>query len=97
MAAVRCGYSGSRGVVGVTGPVEEYLRLSSAFAVGLVMVVVMAVEGPNGPGADPDPSLGQVAHLVVARGLLGLPMLGSYSRVRFLQRRRAVGDAEPCG
>jgi hypothetical protein len=54
--------------------------LSSVFAVGLVMIVVMVVNGPNGPG--PDPSPGQLAYLVVACGLLGLLLLGSYFQAR---------------
>jgi hypothetical protein len=65
--------------------------LTSVFAVGLVMTVVIAAEGPR-PGPDPDPSPGQLAYLVVACGLLGLPMLGSYSSVRrVLQRSRSHG------
>jgi HAAS len=61
--------------------------LSSVFAVGLVMILVMVVKGPNGRGPDPDPSPGQLAYLVVACGLLGLLLLGSYSRARrHLQR-----------
>jgi hypothetical protein len=55
--------------------------LTSVFAVGLVMVVVVAAEGPRG-GPDPDPSPGQLAYLVVACGLLGFPILGSYFGVR---------------
>jgi hypothetical protein len=65
--------------------------LTSVFAVGLYITVVMAVKGPQ-PGPDPDPSPGQLAYLVVACGLLGLPMLGSYHRVRgSLQRSRGRG------
>jgi hypothetical protein len=65
--------------------------LTSVFAVGLYITVVMAVKGPQ-PGPDPDPSPGQLAYLVVACGLLGLPMLGSYHRVRrSLQRSRSRG------
>jgi hypothetical protein len=64
--------------------------LSSAFAVGLVVIVVMVVNGPPGSGPDPDPSPGQLAYLVVACGWLGLPMLASY----FLQRSPSAGNAE---
>jgi hypothetical protein len=62
--------------------------LAWCLPVGLVMVVMIAVTRPPiwGPGPDPSPS--QPAYLVVACGLLGLAMLGSYPRVRrFLQRR----------
>lgn len=67
--------------------------LTAVFAVGLVLVVVIAVQGPDGGGPDPThPSLGQLAYLVVACGLLGLPLLGSYFRARrFLQRSRGRG------
>ena len=65
--------------------------LTSVFAVGLVMTVVMAAKGPQ-PGPDPDPSPGQLVYLVVACGLLGLPMLGSYHRLRrSLQRSLGLG------
>jgi hypothetical protein len=38
-------------------------------------------------GPDPDPSPGQLAYLVVACGLLGLFLLGSYREARrYLQR-----------
>jgi HAAS len=63
--------------------------LTSVFAVGLVMTVVIAATSPPGGRPDPDPSPGQLAYLVVACGLLGLPMLGSYSSARrVLQRSR---------
>lgn len=68
--------------------------LTSVFTVGLVMVVVIAATSPPGgrPGPDPDPSPGQLAYLVVACGLLGLPLLGSYSRARrHLQRSSGRG------
>ncbi len=67
--------------------------LTSAFAVGLVMVVVIAASGPTGGRPDTgQPSLGDFATFVVACGLLGLPMLGSYSRVRrFLRRSTGRG------
>jgi HAAS len=66
--------------------------LTSVFAVGLVMTVVIAAQGPPGGRPDPDPSPGQLAYLVVACGLLGLPMLGSYSSARrVLQRSRSRG------
>lgn len=70
--------------------------LSSVFAVGLIMIVVVAATGPHagppGPDPDPDPGTGALIGLVVACGLLGLPLLGSYSRARrFLQRRRSEG------
>jgi hypothetical protein len=62
------------------------LALTAVFAVGLVLVVVIAAEGPRG-GPDPDPSLGQLVYLVVACGLLGLPILVSC----FLQRSLSRG------
>ena len=68
------------------------VELTLLFAVGLVMTVVIAVEGPNGGGPDPDPDPGALIGLVVACGLLGLPMLVSYSRARrFLQRSSGRG------
>ncbi len=63
--------------------------LTSVFTVGLIMIVVTAATGPHAgpPGPDPDPAPGALIGLVVACGLLGLPLLGSYSRVRrHLQR-----------
>jgi hypothetical protein len=68
--------------------------LSSVFAVGLIMIVVIAATGPHAgpPGPDPDPDPAALIGLVVACGLLGLPMLGSYSSVRrVLQRSRSRG------
>lgn len=67
--------------------------LTSVFAVGLVMVVVIAAKGPNGgPPDPPHPTLGGLASLVVASGLLGLPLLGTYLRARrILQRSRGRG------
>ena len=68
--------------------------LTSVFAVGLIMIVVIAATGPHAgpPGPDPDPDPGALIGLVVACGLLGLPMLGSYSSVRrVLQRSRSRG------
>ena len=65
--------------------------LSSVFAVGLIMIVVVAATGPHAgpPGPDPDPDPGALIGLVVACGLLGLPLLGSYSRARrFLEHGR---------
>ena len=65
--------------------------LAWCLPVGLVMVVMIAATRPPiwGPGRDPSP--GQPADLVVACGLLGLAMLGSYPLVRrFLQRSAAV-------
>jgi hypothetical protein len=52
--------------------------LAWCLPVGLVMVVMIAVTRPPiwGPGRDQSP--GQPAYLVVACGLLGLAMLGSY-------------------
>ena len=66
-------------------------ELTLLFAIGLVMIVVIAAEGPRpGPDPDPDPDPGALIGLVVACGLLGLPMLVSYSRARrFLQRSRS--------
>ena len=56
--------------------------LTSVFAVGLVMIVVIAATGQHRGGPDPDPSPGQLAWLVAGCGLLGLLLLGSYSRAR---------------
>jgi hypothetical protein len=66
--------------------------LAWCFPVGLVMVVAIAATNPPhwGPGLDPNPA--QPAYLVVACGLLGLAMLGSYPRVRrFLKRGTGGG------
>jgi hypothetical protein len=65
--------------------------LSSVFAVGLVIIVVIAVKGtPGGPPDPPHPSLGGLAYLLVACGLLGLPLLWTYPRThRYLKRSRA--------
>jgi hypothetical protein len=63
--------------------------LTSVFAVGLVMIVVIVATGPHGGrvGPDPDPDPGGLVRFVVACGVLGLAMLGSYSRAhRFWQR-----------
>jgi hypothetical protein len=63
--------------------------LTSVFAVGLIYIVVFAATGPHAgpPGPDPDPDPWALVGLVVACGLLGVPLLGSYSRVRrYLQR-----------
>jgi hypothetical protein len=64
--------------------------LTSVFGVGLVMIVVIVATSPPGGRPGPDmgqPSPGQFATFVVVCGLLGLAMLGSYSRARrFLQR-----------
>ena len=62
--------------------------LTSVFAVGLVMTVVIAVTtGP--PRPDPDPSVEGLAGFVAACGLLGLAVLGTYARARrFRQRSR---------
>jgi hypothetical protein len=71
--------------------------LTSVFTVGLIMIVVIAATGPHPgpPGPDPDPGTGALVGLVVACGLLGLPLLGSYSRVRrYLQRSRAAVTAD---
>jgi hypothetical protein len=61
--------------------------LTSVFAIGLIMAVVIAASGPSRGGLDPDPSLGQLASLLVACGLLGLAMLWSYPRARRFLRR----------
>ena len=74
--------------------------LTAVFAIGLVLVVVIAATGQHDGRPDPThPTLGGLAYLVVACGLLGLPMLVSYFRVdRFLQRSRSRADAErPAG
>jgi hypothetical protein len=70
--------------------------LTSVFTVGLIMIVVIAATGPHagppGPDPDPDPDPGALIGLVVACGLLGLLLLGSYSRARrHLQRSSARG------
>jgi hypothetical protein len=65
--------------------------LAWCLPVGLVMVVMIIATNPPiwGPGRDPSPA--QPAYLLVACGLLGLTMLGTYPRVRrFLQRSAAV-------
>ena len=59
--------------------------LTSVFAVGLVMIVVIVTTGPHGGRPGPDmgqPSPGQFATFVVACGVLGVAMLASYSRAR---------------
>ncbi len=62
--------------------------LTSVFAVGLVMVVVIAATSPPGgrPGPDPDPSPGGLARFIVACGVLGLLLLASHARMRRHQR-----------
>jgi hypothetical protein len=66
--------------------------LTSVFTAGLVLVVVIAETSPPGGRPDPGPSPGQLTRLVVACGLLGLAMLGSYSRARrFLRRSSGRG------
>jgi hypothetical protein len=66
------------------------LALTAVFAVGLVLVVVIAATGQHDARPDPThPSLGGLAYLVVACGVLGLPILGCF----FLQRSRSR-DAE---
>jgi len=65
--------------------------LAWCLPVGLAMVVMITVTNPPIWGPGPDPNRSQPAYLVVACGLLGLAMLGSYPRVRrFLQRHAAV-------
>jgi HAAS domain-containing protein len=62
--------------------------LTSVFAVGLVMLVVIVATGSHGgrpPAGAPSP--GGLARFVVACGLLGLAMLGTYSRARRLFSR----------
>jgi hypothetical protein len=63
--------------------------LTSVFAVGLVMIVVIVATGPHGgrQGPDPDPGLGGLLTFVVACGLLGVAMLWSYSRARHFRQR----------
>jgi hypothetical protein len=62
--------------------------LMSVFAVGSVMVVVIVATGPHRVGPDMgQPSPGQLATFVVACGLLGLAVLGSYPRARRFLRR----------
>jgi hypothetical protein len=66
--------------------------LAWCLPVGLVLVVMVTATSPPiwGPGRDPSP--GQPAYLLVACGLLGFAMLGSYPRVRrVLQRSRGRG------
>ena len=66
--------------------------LAWCLPVGLVLVVMVTATSPpiSGPGRDPSP--GQPAYLLVACGLLGVAMLGSYPRVRrVLQRSRGRG------
>jgi len=66
--------------------------LAWCFPVGLVMVVAIAATHPPHWGPGPDPSPSQPAYLVVACGLLGLAMLGTYPRVRrFLRRSTGRG------
>jgi len=69
------------------------VMLASAFAVGLVMVVVIAAKGTNGGPPDPaHPTLGGFAGVVATCGLLSLSLLVSYSRTRrFLERSRSRG------
>jgi len=69
------------------------IMLASAFAVGLVMVVVIVAQGPNGGPPDPThPTLGGFASLVAACGLLSLSLFVSYSRARrFLEGSRGRG------
>jgi hypothetical protein len=64
------------------------LALTAVFAVGLVLVVEIAATGHHGGRPDPThPSLGGLAYLVAACGLLGLPVLGCF----LLQRSRSRG------
>jgi hypothetical protein len=68
--------------------------LTTVFVVGLVMTVVIVATGPQAgtPSPDPDPGGGALIGLVVACGLLGLALLGTYSRVgRFLRRGSGRG------
>jgi hypothetical protein len=67
--------------------------LTSVFAIGVVMIVVIVATSPPGRYQDTgQPSPWQLARFVVACGLLGLAMLGSYSRVRrFLQPGHSRG------
>ena len=69
--------------------------LTAVFAVGLVLVVVIAATGQHDGRPDPPdpthPSLGGLAYLVVACGLLGLPILVSYFQVRRSLRARKTG------
>jgi hypothetical protein len=63
------------------------ILLAWCLPVGLVMAVMIAATHPPiwGPGRDPSPE--GLAYLLVACGLLGLAMLGSYPRVRRVLRR----------
>lgn len=68
--------------------------LTTVFVVGLVMIVVIVTSGPHAgqPSPDPDPGAGALIGFVVACGLLGLALLGTYSRAgRFLRRSRGRG------
>jgi uncharacterized protein with LGFP repeats len=68
--------------------------LTTVFVVGLVMTVVIVATGPQAgtPSPDPDPGGGALIGLVVTCGLLGLALLGTYSRVgRFLRRGSGRG------
>ena len=70
------------------------VALTSVFAVGLVMIVVIAATGQHRGGPDPDPSPGQLAWLVAGCGLLGLLLLWSYwshSRARAATLQRSSG------
>ena len=65
--------------------------LTSVFAVGLVMVVVIVTTGPDRVRPDMgQPSPGQFATFVVACGLLGLAVLGTYPWAR-RSLRRSIG------
>ncbi len=63
------------------------IELTLFFAAGLVMIVVIAARGFSRPGTDPDPSPGAIIGLVVACGLLGLPLLASHPRTRRILQR----------
>jgi hypothetical protein len=64
--------------------------LTSVFAIGLVVVVVIAATGGHDRRPDPThPSLGQLSYFVVVCGLLGLPMIAA-----FLRRSRSRGEVE---
>ena len=71
-----------------TSPLEAARWVMRPASVAATWVVVIAATSPPGGRPDPPhPSLGGLAHLVVVCGVLGLPLLGSYLRVRRYRQR----------